>query len=362
MSDIDTTRAQVTPPGLTAYSPLHMVTPYGLQNTGVICWFNSILQTMMSSTSLNKLITEAFNVDNTDNVDSDSDNVNNTDTIDSDNVNNLLTKNEFAQAYNAILKYQIINPDVMTSRLDIRTDDLISVTDTSTFMESCSVNILSSGILNWMLKSGTGEGTGISAHFGRHQEDAYEGFISMIEAFNCDDIERLFNHTYRVDTICGKCKKIVGTSSDSSSVFTISDQDVASGVLDNMSKHIVSHAVHVHDYKCEKCGMTSNARQTRVLQTIAENIVIVMKKYIHKNTMQLPLRIEIPGKNHTKMVYRLVAQVEHSGGQHGGHYWARALRCEPNGTFRVFDLNDSIVRPAVFHQTPETYLLMYHIL
>ena len=65
-----------------------------------------------------------------------------------------------------------------------------------------------------------------------------------------------------------------------------------------------------------------------------------------------------PSRTGGALKYRLVAQIEHSGGLEGGHYWARCLR--GGGALQAFMLNDTGISPARFGPSAETYIVVYH--
>ena len=68
-----------------------------------------------------------------------------------------------------------------------------------------------------------------------------------------------------------------------------------------------------------------------------------------------PLEMKFPGIGSSNISYKLVAQIEHSGGLNGGHYWCRAVR----GDGKIYNFNDTTVSSAAFSPSSGTYMLFY---
>ena len=106
----------------------------------------------------------------------------------------------------------------------------------------------------------------------------------------------------------------------------------------------------------------------------APNIITIMfNKYYDKKIMDFPQNITFPGVDDVLLRYNAVAQIEHSGGMNGGHYWAKCLRKGPSNTtneiivdsapdISYYTLNDSSVSIGNIHSTRETYIVLYHLL
>lgn len=273
----------------------------GLANIGATCWFNSIVQSLMSSTSLIKTMKEDAIANN--------------------------TISSFIKLYNEMSNNAVVSPTELFTNMKI---------------------------------NGTGFGTGISTQFGNSQEDAYEGLLCMLESFKSKKIENLFMYKYEVCVVCVNCRYMVKQSDEVANIFDISENDINNELNqkmypDNIINGLVRSQIEfVREYKCEKCGKNS-AWKTKSLKLIPENIVIVFKKYLYKTLVNFPDTLEIPAKNGHKLMFKLVAMSLHYGNMHGGHYTAMALR--KNG---VFNFNDGSVSPGNFEPSLNTYIVFYH--
>ena len=94
---------------------------------------------------------------------------------------------------------------------------------------------------------------------------------------------------------------------------------------------------------------------------IPEILPIIFKKYDNK-MKKLEVKTLFPEKleftasgGKKKLVYKLVAQCEHSGTLNGGHYYAIGLRKDG---WKL--LNDSFVTDGTPGPTNNTYMVFYH--
>ncbi len=112
--------------------------------------------------------------------------------------------------------------------------------------------------------------------------------------------------------------------------------------------------VPLTDYNCEKCQAPITSRFERISRV--ENVIMItFQQYTGKINHYFPYEFTLPNTaSRPPHIFRLVAQIEHSGGVDGGHYWARVQRRDG-----VYLINDSQVSPAQFQPTPETYMIAY---
>lgn len=122
----------------------YLPNPRGLPNTGVICYFNSLLQCLLSCSALNNFVINT-----------------------SENSMVLDSYKKFVNAY---------------------------------FGGFSNENI---SLLNVLLKYLNSKNKHIS--FGKGQEDANECFNLLVDSFECRKLEMLFEHRYRVYTFCDEC-------------------------------------------------------------------------------------------------------------------------------------------------------------
>lgn len=120
--------------------------------------------------------------------------------------------------------------------------------------------------------------------------------------------------------------------------------------------------LHNDPYKkliCDKCKPIYKEKKTQVqiqtrLTMVSSCIVVLFNKYENKYCFKYPDTFSI-GENN-KFIYKAVAQIEHSGGMTGGHYWALAKR---KGNDYI--LNDGSASPSELNATNSTYLVFYHL-
>ncbi len=168
----------------------------------------------------------------------------------------------------------------------------------------------------------------------------------------------LFEHRYSTTIICLKCQHKHRTTSPDESIFiefSLQDFRATSGDLQQM---ILKQSPLMDDnYKCPKCHQKGEKTQIKKLSMIPEILVVLLKKYKEKWVIDAPTELKIPAMDQTSFNYKLVALSEHSGGQAGGHYWARALRHEKN-----YMLNDTHVSSLLdnLKTNNATYMIWYH--
>lgn len=154
------------------------------------------------------------------------------------------------------------------------------------------------------------------------------------------------------------------------------------------AKALVSEITKLLDYKCELCMAEAKKQVSAEAASAAAEanlpvvrqppgkryrsdrmvlippvLQIMFNQYGAHTSHYFPTQFHLTSKTGSTLVYRVVAQVEHSGNLRGGHYWAHALRQVPNGaeTQATYILNDSSVAagPAL-GPTRQTYLVFYH--
>jgi ubiquitin C-terminal hydrolase len=222
-----------------------------------------------------------------------------------------------------------------------------------------------------------------NVHFGGGQESASEAFMHLLDMMEppagrgrppaaASPVTRLFLHRMRCDVYCQTCQGVVSKMTDNSVSFNMFHVDALKNppsTPEAFSKAIRLQVSKTEDYKCEEClrrgaAPADAAPSYRLYQlTMTPEIVIcVFNLYVGyggvRQTRYVPDRLEFPAVGGGAPIrYRMVGQVEHSGGLSGGHYWCRALRAGG----RVCLLNDTSVVPVEgFAATPNTYMAVYH--
>jgi ubiquitin C-terminal hydrolase len=189
------------------------------------------------------------------------------------------------------------------------------------------------------------------------QQCANEGFILLLDALNCRQIDDLFNNIYQIDTECPACKQICSTMRDKNIQIEIFS-NFEFKTSQDFANYLRVHTSETSDYRCDKCGVKSaNVKRTAKLRRVGEVIVVMFNKYHVKSNKWFPTEFTLPGANNTSFNYELVSQIEHVGSLYGGHYYAYSKRSDG-----VYLLNDTIATKAEgFKPTANTYMLMYHL-
>lgn len=309
-----------------------LVSPKGAINNGIDCHFNSLIQSLLSCTSItnyflkfeDRLLSTGGKCEE---------------------------KKETFMRFIDMLKMQL-NPDVKF--LDAR------------------------ALLSTITKNS-------SNSFGHRQEDVNEGFMLLMDALGDDVLSNYFRHVYKVSTYCFTCKNIVcvkvhnhqlfidipllklvekkdqngrtieyltnGYTAEMIGNFNIDDMDPLNRYIKQMKS--------ATDRKCPRCTFKTCV-DIYQLDHLSDILVLLFKKYDRKNQMNFPpimtFKASKNGQPETRY-YKLVAQMEHRGGRDGGHYYATCLR--KNG---YVTLNDVRITPNPNPvPTKFTYMVFYHI-
>lgn len=220
--------------------------------------------------------------------------------------------------------------------------------------------------------------------FGRGQESASEALVLLLDLAvpaapagapaPPNPLTRLFEHRSRAHVVepGGARRAAAADASVHFDLFVLDAMPPASRPRDPaaFARLLHGHSVDLEGY----AGATARYYE---LATVAEVLVIVFNRYgvagrgvsVPRAAHYFPPELRFPlrdGENFLR--YRLVAQVEHAGNLSGGHYWGRFLRragapaVAPTTAdgLSVWTADDTRVSPAVFGPSPGTYLLFYH--
>lgn len=202
------------------------------------------------------------------------------------------------------------------------------------------------------------------------QQDAHEGLMLLLESLEgIPGVENLFRHHHQVFIHCGACSKYVVNKIEKGFTFEV-QPDLKNSQIEKFKAldEFYGREVPLNDFlrqqnsyvdadhKCPNCGSRGEKYKVTQLTMVPEILIIAIKKYEKKVVTEFPSKLEFPAiGGRTKLVYELVAQAEHSGGQGGGHYWALAQR---RGAWHT--LNDSSISAGTGGPTMNTYLVFYH--
>jgi ubiquitin C-terminal hydrolase len=202
------------------------------------------------------------------------------------------------------------------------------------------------------------------------QQDAHEGLMMFLDAMETiPEVRKLFEHRHRTQVLCDSCQKFVIDKRETNLVFEVqpdlkTEQNVKFQNIDAyyqtsmpLNEFLRKQNGFIDDgYICPNCKEKGKKFMTTTLSMIPEILPVVIKKYHMKFNTPFPAKLEFPAKNgEEKYIYELVAQSEHSGDMSGGHYWTIAKRADG---WKV--LNDSSVSDGVPGPTENSYVLFYN--
>ena len=305
---------------LIPYNPAYTIHPNGFPNFGNSCFFNSLLQCLLSCTSIFEVIEKNQNIDNI--------------------KDNPLAKN-LMDLYRANLNHENLHPhciNVWRSILGIAA----ARRDTIKFEPGM-------------------------------QHDAHEGlmlFLGVLDTMPA--LKILFEHRHRKQIVCNECKELIVNRTDTNLVFEVQpdlkteqreqfkDIDEFYNTSMPLGVFLRKQNGFVEDFICPKCKSSKPKFQTVTLTMIPEILPITLKKYREKIPTPFPATLKFITKSGTEqLVYRLIAQSEHMGSMSGGHYWALCLRKE-NGHLKWKKLNDESVSDGKPGPTNNSYVIFYH--
>jgi ubiquitin C-terminal hydrolase len=308
---------------LKKYNPNLTIDAKGLKNTGVLCYFNSLIQSLLSCTSF---IQTVLDVGIEQGMDKDK-----------GHNHGSLASNELWQVLFFICN-QI-------------TEDI----------PKWSANY-SVAIWRMFMKEIKKQKKQIM--FGKGQEDTHEAlllFLDCLESKNHTEISKLFQHRYRHYITCPECKHRHEAESETGSIRMISYVNEKDSTDKKLIDFLRSHkSMTDENHICENCNFKGIKKMQYSLTMLPEIFIILFKKYDKKWQSNRPetLAFTTLDKHGNKdMNYQLVSQIEHSGGQGGGHYWARSLR--KDGVNILNDMQATHEGPWQSGE-PNVYVAFYH--
>lgn len=206
------------------------------------------------------------------------------------------------------------------------------------------------------------------------QQDAHEGLMILFDALETiPEVRSLFEHRHLIKIKCGTCNEWVMEKKEENLIFEVQPDlkteqhedfkniDDQYNITLPLNEFLRKQNGYVDkDYICPKCGDKGGYKfKTTTLTMVPEILPVVLKKYKRKMLTPFPYKLEfIKSGGNKKYIYILCAQSEHSGNTAGGHYWAICLRKENNKPVWK-KLNDSMVLDGKPGPTPNTYILFY---
>jgi len=298
------------------YDAKFVPAPHGMHNTGAICYWNALIQSLVSLPTFNRV----------------------------------LLANEAALAKNGVAT-QLIT--YIKGVLESNSNDI--TVNTTRFAKS-STMILTA--LIQQLRRGRRH---TDLQFGQRQESASEGFVLLIDMLKMNEIEHVFNNRYRLSSWCPSCDKEIMIVNDHSFQINLFSRERPQNA-DDFAKLVRTHTNIHEDYKCEECGETTKEGvRFHVLKMLREVMVIEFNKYMVKDLRWFPEQMRFKSTNDKYLTYKLISVIEHSGGLNGGHYWCRAYRPTSETEGKFYNFNDMSVKEDGPQPTPNSYMLFYHL-
>lgn len=213
--------------------------------------------------------------------------------------------------------------------------------------------------------------------FGSGQQCAREGFHMILDMLKNPKVEMMFTHRYRHDITCSACRSVISSKKEENTMFEIEPDMVDTGST-SVAEFLRKTNSETYDFRCSACGDTRPKSRISTLVMVPEVLPILIKKYKVVNGTSVKMNVVVPFpeflefKGTTKtLTYRVVATVEHAGSVSSGHYWSQCLR--PSGDqLSWHNINDSSVmaiQPMIssdagprYIGTNETYMVFYHII
>lgn len=306
---------------LIQYNNIYLLRCFGLYNSHILCYFNSLLQSLFSCTSITEYLL---------------------------NHEKKFAENNFMKLYINILKKYII--------IDKQTANYNLVESSNTLM----FNEFLMAVRNKNIK------------FGYNQEDSGELLVLLLDIINDKYIYNLFFNKYRCDFYCTNCKKIKNIKDDVSIQFEIYDKIIDNNYLEskidsnlhNLNKYIRNNYSECDDYTCNTCNIKGRCLKINRLVLAPTIIVVNFNKYSEKNNYNYPQELFfINEKDNKKHNYKLVSIIDHSGNMNSGHYTSKGLRKHiigDNIANLIYRMNDSSYDVSSFKPENDTYILFYH--
>lgn len=306
------------------FNESEMVPANGFVNTGAICWFNSMLQALLSLTSLSEVM----------------------------------------------LKYE---GDFIMKPLGSSYINLLKAIAAGEDVRSHNINVLAAfrevlGAKKYKFLSTNG------------QECANEGFILFIDALKCKRVEHIFESIYRSVVVCPTCGSTKTERSKNIQVPFYTDRNINA---EDFTGYVKCHRSDVIDYECPGYNHTVGSDEptpqviikhdrvkiTKVTETAVRHgeVIVINFNRMFNRKRSYPSVLKFRGINDTVIEYQLVATIEHSGSvssnyNSSGHYWSRAVRIDDEGNRRWYSLNDTSVSFTDNNNNNSESMLFYHMI
>lgn len=275
---------------------------FGLNNPGVLCYLNSLLQSLVSLSSF----------------------------------------------VETVLK----NPDYMKkTKTGNAMYNFISNASIGADVSNCSSLILSALMEDMKERNST-------SNFGSSQESASEAFVLILDMMTpvgtkpseCP-LSKLFAYRTSCKTVCKGCKNVTSSI----------DEGYTHNLFSNVNRALIEEDVttqcsEISQFTCEKCGAKGPAGRCYQLSMISEVLVCTFNIYRTRNEVgKLPDSLSFRCLNGKKSIHKLASKVIHFGTVNGGHYITHCNRHD-----KLIMFNDShVTEVAPLNTDTNVYMAFY---
>jgi uncharacterized UBP type Zn finger protein len=293
------------------YDPSAIFPPFGLINIGSICWWNSLLQTLFSLSSFNKLMLEL--------------------------------EDEFKSANNTL-------GTTYVELIKVATDPANA---TNNKLEKSSI-FLFQGLAHEARR--TNKTISLSG-----QEGVVNGLCVFLELLSNDTIYHVWNNRYERIIKCNHCDKVVSTVVEKSPIISLYCMHDLTTEADYVI-YIKKHLSPLSQYNCESCKKEITGSRLELLRLLREIIFINFRKAQSASNRWYPQELHFKSLDGTVLTYKLVSIIEHSGDYNSvthtssGHYWNRSFR---NNNWYTF--NDASMSTSNGEPSASTICIAYHL-
>lgn len=193
---------------------------------------------------------------------------------------------------------------------------------------------------------------GKKLNFGNNQECAHEGLTLLVDLLKCKPIEKLFTQKRKQIIKCMECHHIIEKEDiniyHNTGMELINDEPA---FIKNWYKKVEL----LRDYTCDKCKSKSCVL-SNIVTAINDIIVIIYPKFFRKSLEYFPEKFTIKATDKTMISINAVSLIEHYGTMDGGHYTCRARRGKS-----IYHFNDSSYSECDLSPSTNTFMVIYHI-
>ncbi len=297
---------------LMRYDPKLLYSPFGLSNFGSVCYFNSALQALLSTTAFTKCILQ-----------------------NREYLSRSKVGTQLHALVNTINRLDLKEINSLGSAHKLLYDTIIE--EANRLIPGTSCKRQQDGaheIIRWILTLVEDRTTP------EYQDSSIGKYISDRSLFN--PLYQCFMSKYQKFFKCASCSAAVELDSVDY-VITKSLYNERPKTAEEYSEIIKRQTEIIKDYNCPSCKVKSRGTLIRAM-TIAPEIIILDLNVIQslggqRSAPIIPKMLKI-----NKLNYKLSALIEHMGSNDGGHYTAQRLikKYNVDGTFieSVADIND----------------------